>query len=296
MDKAVTTTDIKEYPLFTRGKVRDVYDMGDKLLIVATDRISAFDVVMPTGIPGKGKILNQMSLFWFDHVKDIVKNHLLFTRVEEFPKELQKYGDMLRDRSVIVKKAKRFDVECVVRGYLAGSGWADYRKTGKICGIALPEGLRESEKLPQPIFTPAYKAEQGEHDENISFERVQELVGKETAGKLRDLTVSVYQKANDFAVRHGIIIADTKFEFGLIDGQVSLIDEILSPDSSRFWPKDRYAAGRSQDSFDKQYLRDWLNTLDWNKKAPGPDLPPEIVSKTLEKYQEAYKIICGKTL
>jgi phosphoribosylaminoimidazole-succinocarboxamide synthase len=296
MDKAITKTDIKEYPLFTRGKVRDVYDMGDKLLIVATDRISAFDVVMPTGIPGKGKILNQMSLFWFDHVKDIVKNHLLFTRVEEFPKELQKYGDMLRDRAVIVKKAKRFDVECVVRGYLAGSGWADYRKTGKICGIALPEGLRESEKLPKPIFTPAYKAEQGEHDENISFEQVQELVGKETAEKLRNLTVAVYQKANDYAVQHGIILADTKFEFGLIDGQVSLIDEILSPDSSRFWPQDRYEPGRSQDSFDKQYLRDWLNTLDWNKKAPGPDLPPEIVSKTLEKYQEAYKIICGKTL
>jgi phosphoribosylaminoimidazole-succinocarboxamide synthase len=293
MEKALLTTDIKEYPVFHRGKVRDVYDMGDKLLIIATDRISAFDVVMPTGIPGKGVILNQMSLFWFDLVRDIVKNHLLLTDVKDFPPELQKHEKILKDRAVIVKRAKRFDVECVVRGYLAGSGFSDYKKTGKVCGIPLPAGLTESAKLPEPIFTPAFKAEQGEHDENIDMKRAGEIVGKETAEKLKRYTIDVYRKASAYAESKGIIIADTKFEFGMIDGEIRLIDEILSPDSSRFWPKSAWQPGKSQNSFDKQYLRDWLNTLPWNKKAPGPVLPQEVVDKTLAKYKEARALLCG---
>lgn len=293
MPKALLTTDIKEYPLFCRGKVRDVYNMGDKLLIIATDRISAFDVVMPAGIPEKGVILNQMSLFWFNLVGDIVKNHLLVTDVKDFPPELKKHEKILKDRSVIVKRAKRFDVECVVRGYLAGSGWTDYKKTGKVCGVPLPAGLEESAKLPEPIFTPAYKAEQGEHDENIDMKKTADIVGRETAEKLKKLTLDVYKKASAHAESRGIIIADTKFEFGLINGEIRLIDEILSPDSSRFWPRNGYQAGRPQNSFDKQYLRDWLNTLPWNKKAPGPALPQEIIDKTLEKYKEARALLCG---
>jgi len=293
MPKALLTTDIKEYPLFCRGKVRDVYNMGDKLLIIATDRISAFDVVMPAGIPEKGVILNQMSLFWFNLVGDIVKNHLLITDVKDFPPELKKHEKILKDRSVIVKRAKRFDVECVVRGYLAGSGWADYAKTGKVCGVPLPAGLEESAKLPEPIFTPAFKAEQGEHDENIDMKKAADIVGRETAEKLKKLAIDVYKKASAHAESRGIIIADTKFEFGLINGEIRLIDEILSPDSSRFWPRNGYRTGRPQNSFDKQYLRDWLNTLPWNKKAPGPALPQEVIDKTLEKYKEARALLCG---
>jgi phosphoribosylaminoimidazole-succinocarboxamide synthase len=292
MEKPIIKTDIKEYPLFTRGKVRDVYDLDDRLLIIASDRISAFDVVMPNGIPGKGIILTQMSLFWFKLVEDIVKNHLVLTRIEDFPANLKQYSDILKDRSVIVKKAKRFDVECVVRGYISGSGWIDYQKTGKICGIDLPKGLQESQKLPEPLFTPAYKAEQGEHDENIDFNRVVELVGPENAEKLKSLTIAIYSKACEYAESRGIILADTKFEFGLSDGEIILIDEILSPDSSRFWPQDQYEPGRSQNSFDKQFVRDYLNTLDWNKQPPAPELPQEVVEKTLVKYQDAYNKIC----
>src|SRR3989339_1409893 len=290
MQNPVLTTDIKEYPVFTRGKVRDVYDMGDKLLIVASDRISAFDVVMPNGVPDKGKILTQMSLFWFNHVKDIVKNHLLFTKVEQFPEPLQKYADLLRDRAVIVKKAKRYDIECVVRGYLTGSGLKDYQKTGTVCGIPLPTGFVESSRLPEPLFTPAYKAPQGEHDENISFERTVEIVGRPVAEKLRDLTLAIYRKAAAHAESRGILLADTKFEFGLIDGEICLIDEILSPDSSRFWPRAEYAEGRVQNSFDKQFVRDYLESIHWNKKPPAPVLPASVIEKTVQKYCEAQKI------
>ncbi len=294
MDKVLLTTDIKEYPVFTRGKVRDVYDMGDKLLIVATDRLSAFDVVMQNGVPGKGKILTQMSLFWFRYVEDVVKNHLVATDVKDFPTNLQKYSEILKDRSVIVKKAKRFDIECVVRGYITGSGWKDYQATGKICGITLPKGLKESEKFKEPIFTPAYKAEQGEHDENIDFDKMIAVVGKPVAEKLRNLTINIYKKAGTYAESKGLILADTKFEFGLYDGEIILIDEILSPDSSRFWPKSEYAPGRGQNSFDKQYVRDYLSSIDWDKKPPAPPLPDEVIQKTIGKYQEAYKLICSK--
>ncbi|MFH0921688.1 MAG: phosphoribosylaminoimidazolesuccinocarboxamide synthase [Fibrobacterota bacterium] len=293
MEKPVLTTDIQEYPVFTRGKVRDVYDMGEKLLIVATDRLSAFDVVMPNGVPEKGKILTQMSLFWFNHVKDVVKNHLLLTDVKQFPSDLQKYAEILRGRSVIVKKAKRYDIECVVRGYLTGSGLKDYRNTGTVCGIPLPAGLTEASRLPEPLFTPAWKAPQGEHDENISFERTIEIVGLPVAEKLRDLTLAIYKKAAAHAESRGIILADTKFEFGLIDGEIRLIDEILSPDSSRFWPRAEYAEGRVQNSFDKQFVRDYLEQIQWNKKPPAPELPADVIEKTVAKYREAHKIICG---
>ena len=273
---------------FARGKVRDVFDLGDRLLIVASDRISAFDCVMPNGIPGKGKILTAMSLFWFDLMEDVVENHLIASDVDAYPSELQKFREVLEGRSMLVRKAERFDVECVVRGYLAGSGWREYRESGTICGIKLPEGLQEADRLPETIFTPATKAETG-HDENISFERAVELIGSERAAQLRDLSIAVYEKARDYADARGVLIADTKFEFGLCDGRVILIDEILSPDSSRFWPKDQYEPGRSQDSFDKQFVRDYLETLDWDKTPPAPELPEEVVRKTLEKYREAHR-------
>ena len=277
---------------FARGKVRDVFDLGDRLLIVASDRISAFDCVMPNGIPGKGKILTTMSLFWFDLMEDVVENHLIASDVDAYPPELQRFREVLEGRSMLVRKAERFDVECVVRGYLAGSGWREYRESGTICGIKLPEGLRESDRLPETMFTPATKAETG-HDENISFERAVELIGSERAAQLRDLSIAVYEKARDYADARGVLIADTKFEFGLCDGRVILIDEILSPDSSRFWPKDRYEPGRSQDSFDKQFVRNYLETLDWDKTPPAPELPEEVVRKTLEKYGEAYRRLVG---
>jgi phosphoribosylaminoimidazole-succinocarboxamide synthase len=284
----ILKTDIKEYPLFVRGKVRDVYDLDDKLLIVASDRISAFDCVMPNGIPDKGKILTQMSLFWFNMMEEIVKNHLVATNTSDFPKNLQPYKEMLTDRAVIVKKANRIDVECVVRGYLEGSGWKDYQKDGAICGIRLPEGLKQCQELPEPIYTPAFKASSG-HDENINFEKVTEMVGRETAEKLRDLTLKIFGKAHDYAKDRGIIIADTKFEFGLLEDEIILIDEILSPDSSRFWPVDTYEPGHAQFSFDKQFLREYLETLDWDKTPPAPELPDEIVKKTKEKYEEAFR-------
>jgi phosphoribosylaminoimidazole-succinocarboxamide synthase len=288
MNQAIQETNLPDVPLFARGKVRDIYDLGNNLLIIATDRVSAFDVVMPTPIPGRGIILTQMSLFWFDMMDDIVSNHLVTADIAHYPALLQKYGDQLEGRSMIVRKAQRIDVECVVRGYLAGSGWKDYQATGEVCGHALRPGLVESDRLPEPIFTPASKADSG-HDENISREQAAELIGSDIVSELERLSMALYDRGRAYAEARGIIIADTKFEFGWIDNRLSLIDEALSPDSSRFWPKDAYAPGRSQDSYDKQFVRDYLETLDsWDKTPPGPSLPDDIINRTLEKYQEAY--------
>jgi len=299
--KSVLKTDIKEYPLLARGKVRDVYDLGDLLLIVATDRISAFDWVLPTAIPGKGAILNSMSLFWFNFVKDIIPNHLLTSDVASYPQALHKYKDDLEKRSMLVRKAKRIDIECIARGYLVGSGFKDYKAilktnpssaTVDLYDNSLPTNLKLADKLPQPIFTPSTKEESG-HDQNISFKRMIEIVGEEVAIQLREATLGVYTKANDYAVSRGIIIADTKFEFGFIDDKLSLIDEILSPDSSRFWPVSSYAPGSNPPSFDKQYLRDWLESVGWDKNSPPPELPAEVVDNTLAKYKQAHKTLVG---
>ena len=278
-----------------RGKVRDVYDLGDKLLIVVTDRVSAFDVVLPTGIPDKGKVLNQLSLFWFGEMNDVVENHVLESDVEQYPEPLKKYADQLRGRSMVVKKAHPFPVECVVRGYLAGSGWSEYREKGSVCGVRLPAGMEESGRLDEPIFTPTTKAEEG-HDLAISMEQVKDLIGPEAAHTLHRLAVDVYTRARAYAEGRGILVADTKFEFGTIDGKTIIIDEILTPDSSRFWSAKEYQPGRGQDSFDKQIVRDYLNTLDWDKTYPGPQLPPEIVEKTAQRYREIYQILAGKPL
>jgi phosphoribosylaminoimidazole-succinocarboxamide synthase len=284
-------TKIKEYPLLKKGKVRDIYDLGDKLLLITSDRISAFDVVMPNGIPRKGRILTQMSVFWFNYMSDIVENHLIAFRLEDLPQELNKYKELLEERFMIVKKAKRIDIECVVRGYLAGSGWKEYKKSHSVCGVKLPKGLKESSKLPEPIFTPAYKSDTG-HDENITFERAVEIAGAEVASKLRELSIKLYNKAQGYAESKGIIIADTKFEFGFVNDKLILIDEIFSPDSSRFWPKLTYEPGKSQDSFDKQFLRDYLESIHWNKQPPAPELPADVVGKTLDRYKEAYERLC----
>lgn len=291
--QAVTQTDLPGIPLFRRGKVRDVYDLGEHLLLVATDRISAFDVIMPNGIPDKGRILTQMSLFWFDLTSDIVENHLVARKVEDFPSQLQKYSELLEGRSLIVKKADSYPIECVARGYLAGGGWSDYQKDGAICGIELPEGLQLAQRLPETIFTPATKADSG-HDENIPFDKAAEVVGIETVTRLRELTLALYEKARIHAQEKGIIISDTKFEFGHIDGKIILIDEILTPDSSRFWPAASYKIGTSPLSFDKQYVRDYLETLVWDKTPPAPELPEEVVMNTREKYLEAYELLTGK--
>jgi len=290
MSEAVFETDIKGLDLRSRGKVRDIYDVDhDKLLIVATDRISAFDVVIPTPIPGKGRVLTRMSLFWFNKFKDLVKNHIISDDPDEYPLEARPYKEILDGRSMLVKRARPFPVECIVRGYITGSGWKDYKKTGKVCGIPLPQGLVESQELPEPIFTPSTKGEVGEHDENISFETMCDLVGKETARLLRDISLTLYKDARDYARERGVIIADTKFEFGLIDDEVVLIDEVLTPDSSRFWPMDQYEPGRSQPSFDKQFVRDYLESLNWDKKPPAPQLPEDIVQKTVARYEEALR-------
>lgn len=292
----ISTTEFKSLTLKGRGKVRDIYDLGDKLLIVATDRISAFDVVMPNPIPDKGRVLTQLSKFWFDLTKDIISNHVISTEVEDFPRECQPYKEHLMGRSMLVVKTDPLPVECVVRGYLSGSGWEEYQKTGEVCGVKLPKGLLESSKLEQPIFTPANKAEVGLHDENISFEKVEKIVGKKLAHALKSLSLAIYKKARDFAEQRGIIIADTKMEFGKKDGELLLIDELLTPDSSRFWPKSEYRPGGSQKSFDKQFLRDYLLSLRWDKRPPAPPLPEEIVQRTREKYLEAYQRIVGKPL
>ncbi len=291
----LSQTSISGARLWRRGKVRDVYDLGDRLLIVATDRISAFDVVLPTPIPSKGAVLTQLSLFWFRLLADVVPNHVLTADVSEYPRELLAHRDQLEGRSMLVMKTEPFPVECVVRGYLAGSGWKDYRASGAVCGIALPPGLRESDRLEEPLFTPSTKAEAG-HDENISFAEMSRLVGASRAAELRDVTLEVYRRARAHAEGHGILLADTKLEFGLRDGKLVWIDEAFTPDSSRFWPRDAYAPGRAQPSFDKQYVRDYLETLDWDKRPPGPSLPEDVVIRTREKYLEAYARLTGTTL
>ena len=291
MTEAILQTEFPELKLMARGKVRDIYDLDDALLLVATDRLSAFDVVLPDPIPDKGKVLNQISLFWFDTMKDLVPNHILARDVADFPQVCQPYADQLRHRSMLVKKSQPLAIECVVRGYISGSGWKSYQKDGTVCGIELPGGLAESQQLPEPIFTPSTKAEQGEHDENISFEEAAKIVGQAVAEKVRDLSLAIYNKGSELAAEKGIIIGDTKFEFGFLGDELILIDEVLTPDSSRFWPKATYQAGGSQQSFDKQFVRDYLNTLDWDKTAPGPNLPEDVITATREKYVEALRLL-----
>lgn len=290
----IKETDLTNLKVFKRGKVRDVYEVDGNLLIVATDRISAFDVVLPTPIPYKGELLNQLSLFWFDYFKKMVDNHIITSNISEYPEKIKKYSDIIEYRSVLVKKAKPLPVECIVRGYISGSGWKEYQKNGAICGIPLPSGLKESDRLPEPIFTPSTKAEIGEHDENISYEKMVDIIGKNIAEKLKDLSINIYIKARDYAETKGIIIADTKFEFGLFEDKIILIDEILTPDSSRFWPKNTYQPGKSQISLDKQYIRDYLVSLDWENKDKIPELPFDVVRNTFLKYKEAYEVLTGK--
>jgi phosphoribosylaminoimidazole-succinocarboxamide synthase len=296
MPTALLQTDLGSLPLTARGKVRDIYALGDKqLLFVATDRLSAFDHVLATGIPDKGKILTQLSLFWFDLLRDTVKNHVITASVAEYPAELGPFFSQLDGRSMLVKRAEMFPVECVVRGYLSGSGWKDYQQTGSVCGIKLPDGLRESDRLPEPIFTPAAKINTGGHDENISFKMMERTIGTEHAKALRNLTLSIYAKATEHAASKGLILADTKFEFGMIDGEIVLADEVLTPDSSRYWPAESYEPGGPQPSFDKQYVRDYLESIHWNKQAPAPGLPAEVAARTREKYFEAFSLLTGRT-
>ncbi len=296
MKKAILSVELEGFKIFKKGKVRDIFDLGENLLIVATDRISAFDVVMPNGIPDKGKILTALSVFWFKFTQDIIENHLLSADIEEiislYP-ALSSYREVLQGRTMLVKKSQPIPIECVVRGYLAGSGWREYREKGSISGIKLPPGLRESDKLPSPIFTPATKAHTG-HDENITEKEAEKIAGKEVFSLIKEKSLALYEKAKEYAEERGIIIADTKFEFGIINGKVILIDEILTPDSSRFWPMDEYQPGKGQRSFDKQFVRDYLDSLDWDKTPPAPQLPPEIVKKTRLKYLEALKRLTGK--
>ena len=296
LDNVLLRTDFPDLNLHASGKVRDVYEIDrDHLLFVATDRISAFDYVLATGIPNKGRVLTQISLFWFEFLKDVIANHVVTAHVEQYPAAVRKYADQLRGRSMLVNRAEMFPVECVVRGYISGSAWKEYKTTGRVCGIELPKGLKESDKLPEPIFTPSTKATTG-HDENISFEEMTRIVGSDMAGKLRDLTLRVYTKAADYAATKGIIIADTKFEFGTTSRGITLADEVLTPDSSRFWPADKYQPGRAQDSFDKQYVRDYLEEIRWNKQPPAPALPPEVARRTSDKYLEAYHQLTGRKL
>jgi phosphoribosylaminoimidazole-succinocarboxamide synthase len=294
--QVVTKAEIKEFPLFSRGKVRDMYELdGSTLLIVTTDRMSAFDVIMAEPVPYKGLVLNQLTVFWMNRFKHIVQNHLLAADMADFP-ELRPYAGLLAGRSVLARKAEPLPVECIVRGYLAGSGWAEYKKSGTVCGLTLPEGLRESSRLPEPLFTPSTKAVQGQHDENITGAQAADLVGEDVFREVRDISLRIFTEAAGYAETRGIIIADAKFEFGFIDGRLTLIDEALTPDSSRFWPKKGYAAGRSQPSFDKQYLRDWLSAQPWNKTPPPPALPVEVVNEKAAKYREVYAILTGKNL
>ncbi|MBI5845416.1 MAG: phosphoribosylaminoimidazolesuccinocarboxamide synthase [Deltaproteobacteria bacterium] len=297
MRQAVFETDFPALPAPKRGKVRDMYDLGDAFLMVATDRLSAFDVVMPDPIADKGKVLTQISLFWFTVMEPIIGNHVITADVEKYPASCAQYAEVLKGRSILVKKVRPLPIECVVRGYLSGSGWSSYQKTRSVCGINLPEGLKESEKLPQTLFTPTTKAEQGLHDENITFEAACELLGREKARAVRDLSLAVYERGAKLALEKGIIIADTKFEFGETgSGEIILIDEVLTPDSSRFWPLESYEPGKSQDSFDKQYARDYLTGIGWNKKPPAPKLPEEVLEKTREKYIQALTLLSGRGL
>jgi phosphoribosylaminoimidazole-succinocarboxamide synthase len=296
LDSVLLKTDFPELKLRASGKVRDVYDIdAERLLFVASDRISAFDYVLATGIPNKGRVLNQISLFWFDYLADIVPNHLITANVDDYPPAARKYADQLRGRSMLVRRAEIFPVECIVRGYISGSAWKEYKSTGKVSGIPLPAGLKESDAFPEPIFTPSTKATTG-HDENISFDQMCQVIGVENASHLRDLSLRVYKHAAAHARQRGIIIADTKFEFGQTAQGITLADEVLTPDSSRFWPADKYASGRAQDSYDKQYVRDYLEQIQWNKQPPAPALPPEVARRTSEKYLEAYSQLTGRKL
>ena len=292
----VLTTDLGDLKLLNRGKVRDIYDCGDSLLIVTTDRISAFDVILPEGIPHKGKVLSQLSAFWFEVMSDVIPHHLISMNIEDFPPECRSYEATLKGRSMLVKKAQPLPVECVVRGYLAGSGWKEYKETSSICGIPVKAGLKESSYLGEPLFTPSTKAELGDHDENITMEQVKEMIDKDLAEWLKEVSITLYKKGREMAREKGIIIADTKFEFGLVGEELILIDEVLTPDSSRFWPEDEYEPGRGQKSFDKQFVRDYLLTLTWDKKPPAPHLPEEIVKKTSERYLEAFQRLTGREL
>lgn len=296
LDSVITQTELPGLQLFASGKVRDIYLLDkDHLLFVASDRISAFDYILATGIPLKGTVLTQLSLFWFDFLKDVVPNHMVTADVSKYPAGANKFVDQLRGRSMMVRRAEMFPVECVVRGYISGSAWKEYKADGTVCGIRLPSGLKESDQLPEPIFTPATKAVSG-HDENISFDQMAKIVGQQDAEQLRDLSIAVYKKASDFARTKGIIIADTKFEFGKTSAGITLADEVLTPDSSRFWPADKYRPGQSQESFDKQYVRDYLEEIRWNKQPPAPALPADVARKTSEKYVEAYRQITGRAL
>ena len=292
----ITSTQLTNLSPAHRGKVRDLYDLGDELLIVSTDRISAFDVVLPNGIPDKGKVLTGLSKFWFDYTGSVADNHLITTKIEDYPEVLQPDADLLNGRSMLVRKAERVDIECVVRCYLAGSGWSSYQKAGEICGQKLPAGLRESERLPELLFTPTTKAEQGEHDEPISIEEMRDQVGSELTDRLIDTSFALFRAASEHAESAGIILCDTKFEFGQCDGNLIVIDEVFTPDSSRFWPVDLYEPGKSQQSFDKQFVRDYLSEIGWNKQPPAPELPEAVISKTSEKYREAYRLIVGAEL
>ncbi len=294
--QTLTQTDLAGLPLLARGKVRDLYAVGEHLLLIATDRISAFDHVLATGIPGKGKILTQLSLFWFQLLRDVVPNHLITADVAQYPSVLRPYASQLAGRSMLVKRAQMFPVECVVRGYLSGSGWKDYKATGAVCGIQLPKGLRESDKLPQPLFTPASKSLGGEHDENISFDEMVTRIGEPAATKLQGLSLDIYNRAANYAAQRGVILADTKFEFGVTPDGIVLADEVLTPDSSRYWPSHQYAPGGPQPSFDKQFVRDYLEQIQWNKQAPTPALPDDIVVKTQRKYLDAYRLLTGREL
>ncbi|MFO7667295.1 MAG: phosphoribosylaminoimidazolesuccinocarboxamide synthase [Desulfobacterales bacterium] len=296
MAGAVSETDLGNIKLLKRGKVRDIYDLGDKLLMVTTDRMSAFDVVMPDPIPEKGKILTQISLFWFDIIKPLIKNHVISSDVNDYPSDCRQYYDILDKRSMLVRKAEPLPVECVVRGYLSGSGWSSYQERGEVCGIRLPKGLRESDQLPEPIFTPSTKEDVGTHDINIDFDETVKRIGRKVAERVKELSIEIYVKGTKLAAQKGIIIADTKFEFGLIGNDVIIIDEVLTPDSSRFWPKDSYEPGGPQLSFDKQYLRDYLTSIKWNKKPPAPSLPKDVIENTRSKYMEALKRLTGAEL
>ena len=292
----VTETNLTNVPRFSKGKVRDLYDLDDKLLMISTDRISAFDYVLPDGIPSKGNVLTALSEFWFNHTNSIVDNHLITTDVDAYPDILKPHVDVIKGRSMLVRKADRIDIECVVRGYIAGSAWSEYKADGTVCGEKLPEGLRESDRLPQLIFTPATKAEQGEHDENISIARMEELIGKDLSERIMEASFALFESASQHAEKVGIILCDTKFEFGLLDDNLILIDEVFTPDSSRFWPKDEYEPGKSQSSFDKQYVRDYLSEVGWNKEPPAPHLPQGVINRTSEKYLEAFRLIVGRAL
>lgn len=295
LEPVLLTTNFPNLKLYKKGKVRDVYDLGESILFIATDRISAFDVVLPNGIPYKGKVLTQLSSFWFQYTKSIIPNHLITSEVTEFPSETKKYQQVLTGRTILVKKSHLIEIECVVRGYLAGSAWKEYKTSGTVCGLKLSKGLVESSKLPEPIFTPSTKASSG-HDINISEQEMMNIVGRYVGQQLKDKSLALYQSAANYAESCGIIISDTKFEFGILNGELILIDEILTPDSSRFWPKDGYQPGQPQKSFDKQFVRDYLESLDWDKIPPGPTLPDEVVKKTSEKYLEAYQRFVGKEL